>query len=52
MNGDGFLMYTNGDKYEGSFVDDELEGEGTFISQISVTKAIWEKGKVKYIIDI
>ena len=31
MHGKGTLLYSNGNKYEGNFIDDLKHGEGIFI---------------------
>jgi hypothetical protein len=47
-HGEGYLMFPNGDKYEGNFVDDEYEGEGILTySDGRVVNAFWKKGEIK-----
>jgi hypothetical protein len=52
-HGEGFLMFLNGDKYEGHFIDDEYEGEGIFTyADGKVINAFWKKGEAKEQLDI
>ncbi len=51
MHGEGYMMKANGDKFEGFFIDNLYEGEGTLYTSEGNTKAMWEKGELKYVID-
>jgi hypothetical protein len=51
MQGEGYLMKSNGDKYEGLFSENLYEGEGTLYTSSGTTKAMWERGDIKYIIN-
>ena len=44
-HGNGLILYANGDKYEGDFSNDEIDGEGeyNYISGSEV-KGIWKNG--------
>jgi hypothetical protein len=40
------ILYNNGDKYEGDFCADQIEGEGEFtLSDGRIKKGIWKLGE-------
>ncbi len=45
--GFGVLVLTNGEVYEGEFVNDTVHGKGTFRSEKKEKKGVWEHGKLK-----
>jgi hypothetical protein len=47
-HGNGLLLFNKGDKYEGEFYEDKIEGEGEFtFSDGKVEKGIWRNGKLQ-----
>ncbi len=44
--GEGLLLFPNGDRYEGYFLDDKFEGEGTLTLQSGEIKTgLWMDGE-------
>ncbi len=47
-DGNGLILFNNGDKYEGGFYYDNIEGEGEYThSDGKVKKGKWHKGKLE-----
>lgn len=44
-HGDGLILLSNGDKYEGSFANDQFEGEGAYTDvEGNITNGQWNHG--------
>ena len=43
-HGYGILVFSNKEKYEGSFINGQFEGKGTFVVLIIILK-IWPDGR-------
>jgi hypothetical protein len=47
MSGEGRYIFKNGDKYEGSFLNNQFNGHGTYTKDGKIYSGTWEKNELK-----